>query len=90
MTTAFFIAIAWFAVIAAQSRVLYKQGYRSSWWILINLGTFCVLAFESALQQGLIIIPGLLIALVLLPAAGMVWLMGYPKKLHPMPGIWTE
>lgn len=87
---AFFIAIAWFAVIAAQSRVLYKQGYRPSWWILINLGTLCVLAFESALRQGLIIIPGLLIALVLLPAAGMVWLMGYPKKLHPMPGIWTE
>ncbi|MEO1145455.1 MAG: hypothetical protein AAFY26_07645 [Cyanobacteria bacterium J06638_22] len=87
---AFFIAIAWFAVIAAQSRVLYKQGYRPSWWILINLGTLCMLAFESALRQGLVIIPGLLVALVLLPAAGMVWLMGYPKKLHPMPGIWTE
>ena len=83
------MVLVWVAVIAAQSRVLFTQGYRPTWWLLIHLGGLLTLGSDVFLQQALAIW-GLVLIWVFVPAATMVWLMGYPRTLHPQPGIWTH
>lgn len=83
------MALIWVAVITAQSRVLFTQGYRPTWWLLIHLGGLLTLGSDVFLQQAFAIW-GLVLIWVLVPAATMVWLMGYPRTLHPQPGIWTH
>ncbi|MEM9504116.1 MAG: hypothetical protein AAGA01_09190 [Cyanobacteria bacterium P01_E01_bin.43] len=51
--------------------------------LLLTLGS------DVFLQQALAIW-GLVLIWVLVPAATMVWLMGYSRPLHPQPGIWTH
>ena len=51
--------------------------------LLLTLGS------DVFLQQALAIW-GRVLIWVLVPAATMVWLMGYLRTLHPQPGIWTH
>lgn len=76
------ISLLWLAIIVAQSRVLHQQGYRATWWLLVHLGIILII-IENAVHSSSLILPGFFFWLMLVPAATMVWLLGYPKSLRP-------
>ncbi len=82
------IVLVWLAVVAVQGRVLREKGYRASWW-LIGHGGIVLLLLEQldSLQR-----VGLEMALwpILLPAATIVWILGYPKSLPSVSPLPTE
>ena len=76
------IALLWLVIIVAQGRVLYQQGYRATWWLLAHLSIILIIS-EDAVRAWRLNFPGFFFWLMLMPAATMVWLLGYPKSLRP-------
>ena len=70
-----------FAVIAVQSNLLKKRGYRSLNWLVVHLIILFIMVFKLSTNLGYLI-PGIVALFIFAPGATMIWILGYPKLLQ--------
>ncbi|MGK7888516.1 MAG: hypothetical protein AB4042_04230 [Leptolyngbyaceae cyanobacterium] len=68
------------AVTIAQSTILKRYGYRSSWWLYGHLAMLICMAGQ--IPRGMSEFFSIISILIFIPAATMVWMLGYPKSLQ--------
>ncbi|MEB3229786.1 MAG: hypothetical protein VKJ64_02165 [Leptolyngbyaceae bacterium] len=74
------IIIGFMAVIVVQSKMLKRYGYRSHWWFYTHIAM--ILNMMAQVPRGSSGIFVVITLMVLVPAATIVWMLGYPKSLH--------
>lgn len=77
------LGLTWFVAIAVQGRFLQQQGYRLSWWLGAHVAIVIAILGTRPAQELGYLLPGIVFWMVLIPAAVMVWLLGYPRSLQP-------